>query len=169
MKKRVLVTGIIGVLLALIITPAYPAPAKKAPAEKVRKLPKNAVIWDDTLTIEQGVELKLGYGQFTVTSYNGIDVDWKKGAVVFLPPGETVFTVVVNFSTASTRYTGESIFVWNFEAGGKFTLWPWAVDGKPGIYVTDMSVKHSYKEYYESPFFAFPEAEEEEKQRLILE
>ncbi|MDR0638736.1 MAG: hypothetical protein LBG27_07545 [Spirochaetaceae bacterium] len=124
-----------------------------------QRFTNNIHYWDESVPKEESIELYIGQG-LTVTSYNGIPVDWGKTPVVYLPPGEVVFTLELDFyAINNTTYSGNSIFVWNFKAGDRF----WLVamlqgmkqDGKPGIGLMNLDVKQKYEEY---DFFPFPES-----------
>ena len=138
----------------------------------------NLRYWDENLPKEESVELAfphIGYGNrsvgLTVTSYNGIPVNWSGDIIVFLPPGETVLTVdfyidssitnpsaLVGTGSAYTRVylksRGSSIFTRNFKAGDRFSLFPELRNGKPGVVLLDMGVKKKPEEY---EFVPFPE------------
>jgi hypothetical protein len=58
--------------------------------------------------------------------------------------------------TGTTRYSGNSIFIWDFKAGDRFALQVGSRDGKPGVVLWDMQVK---KKYADMDFFPFPEPE----------
>jgi hypothetical protein len=148
--KRLFV-GIIAVSVALVFVSCYSYPLK------AENYAKNIVYWDEDLPREESVELLLAQDGLTVTSYNGIAVDWGKKPLVFLPPGPTVFTVeLTNLDTGYTLLSGNSIFAWDFKAGDRFNLRGWARDGKYGILLWDMQVK---KDFADMDFFPFPEPE----------
>ncbi|MDR2313823.1 MAG: hypothetical protein LBE02_04745 [Spirochaetaceae bacterium] len=121
---------------------------------KAENLTKNIHYWDENLPREESVELLFCEG-LVITSYNGIPVDWGKRALVFLPPGETVFTVDLNkLDARGILYNGNSSFVWNFKAGDRFLLYGWIRYGKPGLLLWDLQVR---KKPIDMDFFPFPE------------
>jgi hypothetical protein len=146
-KKHVWLTIAVALLAALILGSCYSYPIKAG------TLTQNKHYWDESAAEDQSVELFFATG-LDATSYNGIPVEWGKKANVFLPPGQTVFTLDLSFSTGYTTYSGNSIFAWNFKAGDRFILQGWARDGKPGVLLWNMDVKKKWEEY---DFFPFPE------------
>ncbi|MDR0587122.1 MAG: hypothetical protein LBG26_07775 [Treponema sp.] len=140
---------VIAVLAALVFGSCYSYPIN------AENYTKNIHYWDESLPREESVELFFGAG-LSATSYNGVSVDWGEKALVFLPPGETVFTLDLNkLSTSSGIYNGSSSFVWNFRAGDRFALYGWKRDGKLGLLLWSMDVKKDWDEY---DFFPFPES-----------
>jgi hypothetical protein len=145
LKRSFLV--VIAVLAAQVFGSCYSYPIKSD------SLTDNQQYWDESLSKEESVELFIVEG-ITVTSYNEISVDWGRKALVFLPPGETVFIMDLKFRYGNTIYSGSSIFAWNFKAGSRFALQGWVKDGKPGIILADLDVKRKPEE---CDFFPFPE------------
>jgi hypothetical protein len=140
---------------AMVIASCYSYPVN------AERFTKNIRYWDEGAPKEESVELFIQQG-LTVTSYNEISVDWGQKALVYLPPGEVVFTLDLDFYTpGNMHYTGDSVFAWNFKIGDRFVLMGDQRDGKPGVLLWDLDVKRSREE---SAFFPFPEGE-----RRVLE
>jgi hypothetical protein len=152
MKKKLTILAAIAVLGAapvFVACTSYPI--------KAENYTSNIVYWDENLPREESVELLLAQEGFTVTSYNGVPVDWGKKPLVFLPPGPTVFTLsLTKFDTTTVILNGSTIFVWDFKAGDRFNLHGWSRYGKPGIILWNMEVKKNFGEY---DFYPFPESE----------
>jgi hypothetical protein len=144
----VLVTGafITLVFASCASSISYPVSAEK--------FAKNIHYWDENLPREESVELLIG-DEFVVTSYNGIPVNWGGLTLVFLPPGETIFSLDIRIHTGYKIYSGNSIFLWNFKAGDRFKISGVEKDGKAGVLLWNLDVKKEFEEY---DFFPFPES-----------
>ncbi|MDR3173559.1 MAG: hypothetical protein LBU19_04850 [Treponema sp.] len=158
---------IIGMLVVLLFASCFSYPIVG------EKHTSNIHYWDENLPREESVELGFGFlgvggDDLTVTSYNGIPVDWGRKPLVFLPPGETVFTVDYSIAVGgNTLHNGSSIFAWNFKAGDRFILLGAVKVGdkiiqvraggptkedRLGIILWDMDVKKDWDEYDFVPF-----------------
>jgi hypothetical protein len=145
-KNCVLVAGAF-IALVFMSCMSYPI--------KTENYTKNIHYWDESIPREESVELAFFAAGITPTSYNGIPVDWGKKPLVFLPPGDTVITVDLDkFDTAGVLYSGNTVLVWNFKAGDRFSVQGLHRDGKPGFLLYDLDVKKKWEEY---DFFPFPE------------
>jgi hypothetical protein len=148
-KKFFVVIAVLGAALVFASCYSYPI--------KAENYTKNIVYWDESLPREESVELAFMADHLTVTSYNGIAVDWGKKPLVFLPPGPTVFTVKIDADVGYTHYSGESIFAWDFKAGDRYSLQVGerAIDSKAvaGVVLWNMEVKMKYADM---EFFPFP-------------
>jgi hypothetical protein len=156
--KHVFVKGLFAVYAALLFASCYSYPIR------ADNRTKNIVYWDENLPREESVELAFLADHLTVTSYNGISVDWGKKPLVFLPPGPTFFTVDIHaefdFGMSTTRYTGNSVFIWDFKAGDRYLIQVGVRElepgvEKPGVVLWDMEVKRTYTDM---EFFPFPES-----------
>jgi hypothetical protein len=96
--------------------------------------------WDKNLPPEESVLLTIPDWEITVTSYNGMPVDWGRNISVYLPPGEIVLTMKFYMRGSDTIYNGESTFTRDFKAGDKFTLLGWIQDDKPGVLLFDKPI-----------------------------
>jgi hypothetical protein len=151
MKKGFCIMAALCAALVSVSCVSYPINAER--------YTQNIRYWDESAPKEESVELFIRRGM-TVTSYNGIPVDWGQNVLVYLPPGEVFFTVDLDFyAVNNTHYTGDSVFAWNFKAGDRFLLLAMLQgmkqDGKPGVGVGNMDIKQGYEEY---GFFPFPES-----------
>jgi hypothetical protein len=147
-KKLTILAAVLGAALVFAACMSYPI--------KAENYTSNIVYWDENLPREESVELALFSAGLTVTSYNGIPVDWGKKPLVFLPPGPTVFTLnLTKFDTGSVIVNGSTIFAWDFKAGDRFNLHGWN-RGKPGLLLWNMDVEKNFGEY---DFYPFPKSE----------
>ncbi|MDR1308087.1 MAG: hypothetical protein LBK74_11005 [Treponema sp.] len=147
--RNILTVLAAGVVLALLFTSCFSYPVK------AENFTQNIVYWDENLPREESVELAFFAPGLTVTSYNGIPVEWGKKPLVFLPPGPAAFTVdLARFDTTGVLLNGSSAFVWNFKAGDRYSIQGGTRNGKPGILLWNLEVKTKTEDM---DFFPFPE------------
>ena len=122
--------------------------------ENPERVARNIIIWDESLPKEQSIGLFINEG-LTVTSYNGISVNWVQFTLVYLPPGAVNLRIDANYQTGSRGISGRNWpFQWTFNAGERRYLTGWIVDGEPVIYVIDGSDKSTRwfdQAYYQVP------------------
>jgi hypothetical protein len=159
MKKQLTILAVIlgaALVFAACASTTYPI--------NTEKYTGNVVYWDENLPREESVELLLFSTGLTVTSYNGVPVNWGEKPRVFLPSGPAVFTLDLNrLDVVSVYMTGSTIFVWDFKAGDRFSVTGWTRDKKPGLMLLSLNEK---KELNEQDFYPFPELEPE---KTVLE
>ena len=122
--------------------------------ENPERYAHNIIIWDESLSKEQSIGIFITTG-LTVTSYNGISVNWGKNTLIYLPPGTVNLLIDANYQTTSTGISGRNWpFQWTFNAGERRYLTGWVVDGEPVIHVIDGSDKSTRwmdQAYYRVP------------------
>jgi len=80
------------------------------------------LVFDETLAREDSVVLNFPYCEMTITSYNGITVDWRRRGILVLPPGDIELTFDFAERAGDFIYTAKDVsFRYRFEAG-EYTL-----------------------------------------------
>jgi hypothetical protein len=145
MKRNLTVFAVLTVLL-MVSCYSYPI--------KTSYFAGSQQVWDDELTVEDGIELIFFKG-ITVQSYNGIAVDWGAKPAIILPAGRAEFIINVDFyGDDGVSYKGNNLpFVWDFQKGDRYLIQCRAW-GRVGLLLWDMNVK---KKLEEQPFYAFPQ------------
>ena len=125
MKKTILVViGILGFLMASCVTP------------------KLALVFDEAAPVEKSAWISpVSVG--TITSYNGIPVEWKSKIGVFevyqIPAGSTVLEW--NLDSSAHNFLGQGIlFQYNFLEGKQYHFRPAINDGKSGFWIWEQDI-----------------------------
>ena len=130
--------------LVLVSCTSFPDPEKYA---------NKAIYWDENMPKEECAGLVIAKG-LTVTSYNGVPVDWGNKAIVYLPPGTINLVMDASYDTGSTHFSGKNWpFQWTFNAGDRRFLYGWIRDSAPVILVIDHNDKTPW---YDQPAYRVP-------------
>jgi hypothetical protein len=124
------------------------------------------VFWDETLSKEECVGLR-AVGGITVTSYNGVPVNWDNWTPFYLPPGKIILTIDLDYKVPYGYNSYLSIkgtnlpFECTYNAGEVRYLRPSVKDKMPII-----EIASPYDEFpsEQKVIYQFPERE-----KIILE
>ena len=123
-------------------------------AENPEKHAKTTVFWDENLPKEHCLGLFIHEG-LTVTSYNGVPVNWGKNTMAYLPPGTVNLLMDAHYMTGVYDSNGNMIiyngknwpFQWTFNAGDVYLLRGWADDiDTPVIKVVNSKEKIDWRD-----------------------
>lgn len=124
--RRVLFIAAIGAIFVSCSSLAFP--------KNPESIAKSVVFWDESLPKELCAGLLFANG-LIVTSYNGISVEWKKGTMAYIPPGEVTLILDVDFLG---KYHGNNIFFqWTFNEGERYYIQGWETNGNPIIRIVN--------------------------------
>jgi hypothetical protein len=170
MKKKIIL-GLCAALLAFVtscMSITYPV--------DMEKYVTNIISWDENLPKEESVLIFLGnywytgesypQGNYKITSYNGITVDWGpvmlRNTILYLPPGQTQLNLRTSLSYNNYRDIVEYNlqFEQNFSAGDRYSLILFFENGIPRIVLHDLIEKKPREEqitrYYLPPKTVIP-------------
>ena len=78
--------------------------------------------WDASLPAENSAILK-PKGNFNITKYNGVDVDWKNASQISIPSGTTELTISGRYSRDYVYYTiTDSVIRYGFLPGSTYRI-----------------------------------------------
>ena len=140
MKTLKTILVIFATLLILASCVSYPV--------NIERFVRNTVVWDETLPKEESVLLHFPHNDFsggagifnnysyTVTGYNGMDVNWSN-TVVYLPPGRTQLLLTIKIPSG----TMEKSFERTFKAGERYSVLLRRENGIAMVILEDLNEK----------------------------
>ena len=170
MRKVLLLLTIGIVFLSCSSTPSDLSKSSTATASsnvsKYERQAKRIILWDESMPKEQCTCLIIMRG-LTVTSYNGIPVNWEWGSMLYIPPGTINLIFDANYFFYNVNYVGKNWpFQWNFKAGEIHSLGGWAKGLDPVIVVWNLNEKIKF---VDCPFYKPQLNTDRDKAQTILD